>query len=73
MTVEYLQTVTTLDLDPNRVLEAAVSKLKSVVIVGYDNEGDEYFASSVSDGAEVLWLLERAKHKLLQITKDDIE
>jgi len=57
--------VTRLDLDPDRLLQAAVGKLESVVIVGYDKDGHEFFASSVADGAESLWLLQRAAHKLL--------
>ena len=34
-------------------------------MIGYDAEGDEYFAASVADDADVVWLLERAKHKLI--------
>lgn len=57
--------ITKLDLDPDRVLDAALGKLDTVVILGYDKDGDEYFASSVSDGGTVVWLMERAKMKLL--------
>lgn len=62
--------ITKLDLDPMRVLEEAKKAgLKRVVIIGYCDEAeeDEYFASSVSDGGDVLWMLERAKLKLLRI------
>lgn len=57
--------VTSLDLDAERVIEAAKGQLKGVVIVGYDQEGEEYFASSYADGGTVLWLVERMKIKLL--------
>ena len=57
--------VTRLDLDPDRLLQAAVGRLESVVIVGYDKDGREFFASSVADGAESLWMLQRGAHKLL--------
>lgn len=57
--------VTRLDMDPDRLLQAAVGKLETVVIVGYDKDGREFFASSVADGAESLWLLQRSAHKLL--------
>lgn len=58
--------ITTLDIPADRVLETAIDKLKSVVLIGYDNDGNEYFASSVADGGTVLWLIERCKLQLLQ-------
>ena len=66
-TVTNIGGITKLDLPPDRVLEAARGKLSSVVIIGYDNEENEYFASSIADGPEVLWMLERAKMKLLTV------
>lgn len=57
--------VTRLDLPPDRVLSQAVGHLKSVVILGYDRDGLEYFASSIADGGKVLWLLECCKRQLL--------
>lgn len=61
--------ITRLDLPPDRVLDAAIGKLEGVVIIGYDKDGSEYFASSISDGADVVWLMERAKKKLLEISE----
>jgi len=60
-----LNNVTRLDLPPDRILDAARAKLESVVILGYTAAGDEYFASSLADGGDVLWLLERCKQALL--------
>lgn len=65
--VVTLPVVTSLNLQPDRVLGDLTGKLKSVVVVGWDTEGGEVFASSLADGAEVLWLLERAKLKLLRV------
>ena len=63
-----LPVVTSLDHDPARILaKACDEKFKSVVIVGVTEDGEEYFASSAADGADVLWYLERAKLKLLQV------
>lgn len=62
-----LNCVTRLDLPVDRVLEGAKGNLEGVVILGYDNEGNEYFASTYADGGDVLWLLERCKIKLLTI------
>jgi hypothetical protein len=60
--------VTRLDLDPMRVLEAAKGVgLTEVVIVGVDADGNEYFSSSVADGAQANWHLQRAQWRLMQI------
>ena len=65
--VVILSTVTSLDLPPDRVLEQALGQLKTVVIMGYTEDGDRYFASSVADGGDVLWLLEQCKLDLLNV------
>ena len=60
--------ISTLDMQPERILEKALNaKLTDVVVIGYDREGNEWFASSIADGAEVLWLLERLKLQLLRL------
>ena len=69
--VVYLDVETRLDLPADRVLEQALGKMDHVVIVGYDTEGNEYFASSKADAAEVIFHLERAKYKLLRIIDGD--
>lgn len=65
-----LDNVTRLDLPPDRILEAAVGELDSVVIAGFKKDGDEYFASSVADGGTALWLIERLKKKLLDVPEE---
>lgn len=64
--------ITRLDLPPDRVLEGAMGELDSVVILGYDKEGEEYFASSIADGSDVVWLMRRAELKLLNVTEEDL-
>ena len=59
--------ITRLDLPPDKILEKAIGQLDSVVIMGYDKEGEEVFASSIADGGSVLWLLEQCKLKLLKV------
>lgn len=59
--------ITRLDLDPDQVLESNKGKLTSIVIMGYDKNGEEFFASSLADGGSVLWLVERMKLRLLNI------
>lgn len=63
--------VTCLDLDPDAILREALEKLEGVVIIGYAKDGEEYFASSYADGGITVWLLERAKFKLMQIADGD--
>ena len=63
--VVNLNMVTRLDQPPDRILEAALGELESVVVIGYDKDGGEYFASSIADGGTVLWLMERLKRELL--------
>ena len=56
-----LENVTTLDLPPDRVLrKAGEADLESVIVIGYDRDGNEYFASSIANGPEVVWALGRA-------------
>ncbi len=66
-----LPIVTRLDVNPERVLESAKDAgLEGVVVIGFDKDGNEYFASSYADGGTVLWLLERLKKKLLEVPDD---
>ena len=62
---------TKLDLPPDRLLEAALGKLKSVVIIGFTKEGEEWFSSSKADGAFPVYCFARATHKLMKIADDD--
>ncbi len=59
--------VTTLDSDPDRLLESAVGKLETVVVLGFTKDGAEYFSSSVSDGGAITWLLDRAKRRMHEL------
>jgi hypothetical protein len=60
-----LNNVTRLDLPVDRVLDEAKTKLTGVILLGYDENDDEYFASTFADGGDVLWLLERCKIALM--------
>ena len=66
--VVILPVISRLPVPPSRVLKAAsAANLTEVVIIGYDADGEEYFASSQANGAEVLWHLKRAEYRLLSI------
>ena len=57
---------TTNDIPSGQVLEEAKKAgVTCVIVLGYDVNGNEYFASSSANADELLWLLERAKRQLL--------
>lgn len=67
--VVILNVITKLNLSAERVLTAAFeADLEGAVVLGYTKDGSEYFASSYAAGPEALWLMERLKKKLLEIT-----
>ena len=66
--VIQLNGVTRLNLPVDTVLDGAKGNLEGVVLIGYDKDGEEYFASTYADGGEVLWLIKRLEKKLLEIT-----
>ena len=50
----------------NKILAtAAAARLQDIVIIGFRENGELYFASSSPDGGDCLWLLENAKYELL--------
>jgi len=64
--------VTRLNLPTDRVLQNAIGQFDEdgVVIMGYDKDGDFYFASSIADGGTVLWLIEQCKKRLLEVEEE---
>ena len=70
--VVVLSVDTCLDIPAERVLLAATERgMRSCLVIGYDNDGEEYFASSLACGQKALWLLERAKTCLLAEKSND--
>ena len=68
--VTVLPVITSLDVDVERVLQAAIdAKPKRVWVIGEDAEGALYFASSCADGGEALWWMEKAKRALMEISE----
>lgn len=66
--------ITRLDIPPEKILSRAIdADLQSVVIVGYDQDGNEYFASSVADGAQAMYHLQRGIWSLNKITDQEEE
>jgi hypothetical protein len=68
--VTVLPVITTLDLDVERVLQAAIdAKPRHVWVIGENADGKLYFASSCASGADALWWMEKAKRALMEITE----
>ena len=69
--VTILPVVTSLDLDVERVLQAAIdAKPNYVMVIGENADGNLYFSSSQSDGGTALWWREKAKKALLEVFDD---
>ena len=69
-----LNCVTTLDIPPEKILEAAKENdLAEVIIIGTYADGEEFFAASFSDGPTAVWMLEKAKFDLLRMDDEDDE
>ena len=51
----------------DNVLEQAIGNYTDVLIIGWDKDGfmDARATLGLKDGGEVLWLIEKFKHKLL--------
>ena len=68
MPVIPLGNITRPDLPTDRVLDGAKGECTDgVVILGFANDGSHYFASSIADGADVMWLMEMAKKHFLEM------
>jgi hypothetical protein len=70
--VQLFPGITSLPTDPDRILESAMGKLETVVMVGITEDGEFYFASSDPDAAQATWHLQRGIYRLNQMV-DDME
>lgn len=43
-----------------------LNELDTVVVLGWDKDGREYFSSSTPNGMEIIWLMERIKYKIME-------
>lgn len=64
--------VTKLDIPADQIFRENMGKLESVVMCGYDHDGNEVFISSIADGPDTLWILERMKKMLLEDAPEDV-
>ena len=60
--------ITCLDTTTDRILDKARDAgLTEVVIIGFKPDGNQFFESSVANGGDILWHLQRAIHKLMSL------
>jgi hypothetical protein len=66
-----LNVLTTINLPPERILNAALeADLAALVVVGYDKNGQYYFHSSIPHGATINWLLDQCKKRIIDEPSD---
>jgi hypothetical protein len=65
--VKLFTGITPLPFDADIILNSAKGQLKSVIIIGETEDGEEFFSASISDAPETIWMIERAKYKLMKI------
>lgn len=65
--VKVLNMLTKLDIPPDRLLINAIGNMEDVVIIGWDKNNEFYFSSSQANGGDILWLIELAKKRLLEV------
>lgn len=65
--IHILDCVTRLDLPADRVIDAIPKDMDDIVVVGFDADGEFYFASNKANGGDILWLIEKAKKVLMDL------
>ena len=69
--VVVLDVETTVDIPAEKILQMALAaKLTDVVVVGYDDNGDLYFATSTAECGDNLLLFELAKAAMIENLKE---
>ena len=70
--IVHLDCITSLDIPAERVARALLDRdLESLVAIGFTDDGEFYFASNIADAGTVIYFLEMAKKKLLQICDEE--
>lgn len=71
--IAILPVTTRHDLPVARIIQGLdPALLDSLVCVGWDKNGELYFASTTADGGNVMWLFELAKRELMKCA-DEME
>lgn len=65
--VHILNMVTRMDIPVDRVIDSIPRDMAEIVVVGYTADGEFYFATNKANGPDVLWMLQMAAKKILEI------
>jgi len=65
-----LDVITHLDIPVEKIVENIPDDLLSIIVIGERGDGSRYFASSEASGPDCLWMLERAKQDLFELTDE---
>lgn len=69
--VVELSTITTLPIDPVKVLNAAISRgLEDVIVIGREKGGEAYYAASHSHVPTIIWDLRLFEHAMIEKYKE---
>lgn len=65
--VTFLADHAEVDLSPSQVLQRALeAQLSGALVLGVRDDGSLYFETSIPDGGECVWLMEKVKHVILR-------
>ncbi len=53
------------NIDPDKILEGAIKKLTTVIVIGEEASGELYVATSNADVGDLLLFMERVKKRIL--------
>lgn len=57
---------TTLDIDPDQILAAALGQYPGgVVVIGYNEAGELQFQTSFAEARDLIWALKVAEHQFM--------
>ena len=57
------------DIEPNKVLDGAPRTLETVMVAGWDENGELYVASNTSNCPELLWLMRVCEKHLVDVAE----
>ena len=64
--VEYLDAPPNMDIPPERVLDGAKGQVDTVLVLGWNDEGEFYMAASTGKAKDLIFMVERFKAAYFQ-------
>lgn len=63
---------TKLELEADKVLDAAKGRVEDCIIAGWDKDGELYLATTSGNMPEIIFILEHAKNYIMKRSTGDI-